>query len=197
LAEIHADLRLDPPAPLVIYTGRLHEAKGLLDAISAWPAVVASHPTARLWLVGDGPLRRELLEAVAVRGLGESIRLPGAFDNVEEMLDAADVFVLPSYVEGMSLALLEAMAAGLPVVASDIDANRTLVEHERHGLLVPPREPSRLAAAVRRLLERQELAQQLGESARRRVEAEFSLESAAARHLELFARLIAEKRDRA
>jgi glycosyltransferase involved in cell wall biosynthesis len=190
LAAIHSDLQLDPAAPLVLYTGRLHEAKGLADLVTAWATIAPSNPTARLWLVGDGPQRQELQETVAARGLSQSIRLPGVFDSVEEMLDAADAFVLPSYVEGMSLSLLEAMAAGLPVVASDIPGNRALVEHEVHGLLVPPQDPVRLAAALRRALSQHHLAQQLGRAARLRVEAEFSLPKTAEKHLELFQNLV-------
>jgi glycosyltransferase involved in cell wall biosynthesis len=193
LGEIHSDLQLDAPAPLVIYTGRLHEAKGLNDLLAAWSLIAPSHPTARLWLVGEGPQREDLMETIIARGLTMSVRLPGAFDNVEEMLDAADAFVLPSYVEGMSLSLLEAMAAGLPVIATDIPANRALVENKTTGLLVPPRDPAALAAALRRVLEHHELAQQLGQSARCRVAAEFSLETTAARHLELFEEVIGRR----
>lgn len=197
LAEIHSSLQLDPPAPLVVYTGRLHEAKGLSDLVAAWATIIPSHPTARLWLVGEGPQRSDLQSQIEARGLNQSIRLPGVFDNVEDMLEAADAFVLPSYVEGMSLAMLEAMAAGLAVVASDIPGNRTLVEHQTHGLLVPTHDPSRLADALRRVLEHPDLAQQLGCAARRRVEAEFSLEQTTRQHLELFAELIGKKSDTA
>jgi glycosyltransferase involved in cell wall biosynthesis len=193
LGDVHSDLQLDAPAPLVIYTGRLHEAKGLNDLLAAWGMVAPSHPTARLWLVGEGPQREELQETVQARGLSHSVRLPGAFDSVEEMLDAADAFVLPSYVEGMSLSLLEAMAAGLPVVASDIPANRALVEDKVSGLLVPARDPPALATALCRILDHHDVAQRLGAAGRSRVTAEFSLEGTARRHLELFERLIEQR----
>jgi glycosyltransferase involved in cell wall biosynthesis len=191
LGEIHSDLQLDAPAPLVIYTGRLHEAKGLNDLLAAWATLAPSHPTARLWLVGEGPQREELKENIQARGLSQSVRLPGAFDSVEEMLDAADAFVLPSYVEGMSLSLLEAMAAGLPVVASDIPANRAVVEDKVTGLIVQPREPAAITAALRRILEHPDMGRQLGQAARGRVAAEFSLEQTARQHLELFESLTA------
>jgi glycosyltransferase involved in cell wall biosynthesis len=193
LGEVHSDLQLDAPAPLVIYTGRLHQAKGLEDLVAAWGMVSPSHPTARLWLVGEGPQREQLQEIVQARGLSPSVRLPGAFDSVEEMLDAADAFVLPSYIEGLSLSLLEAMAAGLPVIASDIPAYRAVVEDKISGLLIAPRDPAALAAALRRILEHHDLAHQLGAAARARVTAEFSLERTAQRHRELFERLIGER----
>jgi glycosyltransferase involved in cell wall biosynthesis len=193
LGEIHSDLQLDPPAHLVLYTGRLHEAKGLHDLLAAWSTLAPSHPTARLWLVGEGPQREELNETIAARGLSQSVRLPGAFDSVEEMLDAADIFVLPSYIEGMSLSLLEAMAAGLPVIATDIPANRTLVDDKATGILVPPRDPPALTAALRRILEHHDLAHRFGQAARSRVAAEFSLEQTAQRHLELFQILMEQR----
>ena len=197
LAEANPELQLDAAAPLVVYTGRLHEGKGLYDLLEAWKMVVPSHPQGRLWLVGEGPQGAALCEAIGARGLAASIRLPGAFDTVEDVLEAADVFVLPSYAEGMSNSLLEAMAAGLPVIASDIPANAAVVEHERHGLLVPPRDPPRLAAALRRIVERPDAAAaQFGAAARRRVEEEFSLERVARRHLELFTEAIPRRRSR-
>ncbi len=194
LAGAQPDLQLDAAAPLVVYTGRLHEAKGLRDLLAAWAMVAPSYPQARLWLVGEGSERATLREIIDARGLASSVRLPGVFDTVEDVLEAADAFVLPSYVEGMSIALLEAMAAGLPVLASDIPANAALVEHERHGLLVPPRDPPLLAAALRRILQHSAQAQQLGAAARRRVEQAFSLHVAAERHLNLFAALVERKR---
>ena len=109
-----------------------------------------------------------------------------------EVLEAADVYVLPSREEGMSLALLEAMAAGIPVVASDIPGNRLLIDHDRHGLLAPLGSPEHLAAAINRLWDEPQLAERLRAAARERVAAEFSLRRMTAEHLRLFERLIAE-----
>jgi glycosyltransferase involved in cell wall biosynthesis len=177
-------------APLAIYAGRLHEAKGLADLVAAWEAIVARRPNARLCLAGEGPFRGALAEQIEVGGLEGRVVLAGAFDHVDELLAAADLFVLPSHQEGMSLALLEAMAAGLPIVATDIPGNRDLLSSGRHALLVPPRDPAALAAAIERLLDEPELGARLGAAARGRVAEEFSLAKCVDEHVALFERLV-------
>jgi glycosyltransferase involved in cell wall biosynthesis len=194
LAEADGVFALAPDAPLVVYTGRLHEMKGLDHLLSAWPAVLARHPGARLWLVGEGPFRPRLIEQIENLGLSTSVLLAGLYDDVEDFLLAADVFVLPSLEEGMSLALLEAMAAGLPVVASSIAANALLVEDGRQGRLVAPGDSAALAAALAGLLEQPDAAARLGSRARERVEARFSIARMVEAHLELFDRLLERRK---
>jgi len=191
------DPALNPPdwAPLAVYAGRLHEAKGLADLVAAWEAIVGRWPNARLCLAGEGPLRETLAEQIEVRGLDGRVVLAGTFDQVDELLAAADLFVLPSHQEGMSLALLEAMAAGLPIVATDIPGNRDLLAADRHALLVPPGDPAALAAAIGRLLDEPELAAELGAAARDRVAGEFSLAKCVQEHVALFERLLRAQDD--
>lgn len=189
LGEANWDLKCDTSAPVVVYTGRLHADKGLSDLVRAWPPIAARWPQARMWLIGDGPQREELFDLISDLGFRYQICLPGSFDEIEDVLAAADLFVLPSYSEGMSIALLEAMAAGLPVVASDIPGNRALVTHEQEGLLVPPHDAKSLSAAITRLLESPSLGVQLGAAARQRVAAKFSLEKMGREHLELITSL--------
>ena len=186
LAEANWDLKCDPEAPLAVYTGRLHPDKGLADLIRAWPDVAARWPQARLWFIGDGPQREELFKLISDLDFRYQICLPGSFDEIDDVLAAADLFVLPSYSEGMSISLLEAMAAGLPVVASDIPGNRALVTHAREGLLVPPRDIQGLSAAIRRVFESPAAGVQWGAAGRRRVAEHFSLEKMACKHLEIF-----------
>lgn len=190
LEEALPQLAIPKDAPLALYTGRLHHAKGLDDLVRAWATVVQQHPSARLWIAGEGEYASELEQQIRQCGLEDSVILAGAFDTVDELLAATDAFVLPSHEEGMSLSLLEAMAVALPVVATDIAGNRNLVDHEKQGLLVPPGEPEPLANAISRLFEDRELGRQLGRQARARVAAEFSLEIMARSHLELFKQLI-------
>lgn len=196
MAEANTDLQLPQGARLVVYTGRLHAGKGLFELIRAWRAVVARIPLARLWLIGEGPDRDELFETVLDQQVRASVMMPGAFDDVTDLLAAADLFVLPSYEEGMSLSLLEAMAAGVPVVATDIPGNRVLVTHQQHGLLVPRGDEQALATAIVKQLEQTRLARHYAQAARERVRAEYSLERTAQRHAELFDRLISGKRNR-
>ncbi|HEX7447036.1 MAG TPA: glycosyltransferase family 4 protein [Pirellulales bacterium] len=189
LAAAEPSLVHDTDAPLVVYTGRLHPMKGLEYLLGAWPEVLRRVSRARLWIVGDGPDRWRLMGLIETMGLSTSVRLVGPFDDVEEFLRAADVFVLPSLEEGMSLALLEAMAMGLPVVATAIPANEVLVDPEV-GRLAPTRDPSSLAAAIASLLTDRETAARLGRAGRARVAERFSLDKMVTEHLRLFERLV-------
>ena len=190
LGDANHDLRLEPNAKLAVYTGRLHRDKGLLDLINAWRPIAERWPSARLWLAGEGPQREELFRRISDLDLKYRICLPGAFDDTEEVLEAADMFILPSYSEGMSLSLLEAMAAGLPAIASDIAGNRALVADDQSGLLVPPRDVRALSLAVVRLIEQPALRAALGSRARQDVQEKYSLEKMGREHLELIRRCI-------
>jgi glycosyltransferase involved in cell wall biosynthesis len=194
LAQAHPLLAMSEDAPIAVYTGRLHPLKGLDNLIEAWSVVAARRPDARLWIVGDGPERAALWRQIADAGLDGRVVLAGSFDTVDEFLAAADLFVLPSLEEGMSMSLLEAMAAGLPVVASDIPGNRAIVQHEVEGLLTPPRDPDSLAMAIERILADREQADRLAAGARARVEREFAMPRMVEAHRELFDRLIADHR---
>lgn len=195
LAEADASLAIGESAPLVVYTGRLHAMKGLEYLVRAWPTVLARVPDARLWLVGDGPFRQEINELIGSLGLWGFVYLAGPFDDVEDFLRAADVFVLPSLEEGMSLAALEAMAGGLPVVATDIPANKAILEDNVTGRLVPPRDSDRLAAAILGLLEDGPAGEALGRAARQQASGRFSLDRTLDGHLQLFEQLLAARRD--
>ncbi|GAB6164826.1 glycosyltransferase [Thermostilla marina] len=183
-------LQIDPLDRLAVYTGRLHPAKGLATLVEAWRILDRRGRAPRLWLVGEGPMERELETAIDAAGLRERIVLAGTFDHVEDVLAAADLFVLPSREEGMSLSLLEAMASGLPVIAGDIPGNHALVAHERTGLLVPVDRPDDWAEAVYRVSADYVLARQLGEQARTKAR-EYSLKSVVDRHLAKFHELLA------
>jgi len=194
LAEVNYDLACDASDLVAVYTGRLHPAKGWCELLQACPLVLQRYPSARLWLVGEGPARDELFELILDLELRGKVLMPGCFDDVQDLLQAADAFVLPSHEEGMSLSLLEAMAAGLPVVATDIPGNRALVEPGVHGVLTPPRDAAQLARAILEVWDRPVWATLLGQAARQRVAASFSLEACVAKHLDHFDRWIAEKR---
>ncbi len=193
LAEANAALECPSDAPVAVYTGRLDEAKGLGELVAAWRQVVARWPNARLWLVGEGPFADDLKRRVEEANLSGRVVLPGVFADVAELLAAADLFVLPSWEEGMSVALLEAMAAALPAVASDVAGNRGLIDAGRNGLLAPVRDPRGLAAAMARLIDQPKLAASLGTAARRDVQQHYSIGRSVDRHLELFERLLGEK----
>ena len=180
-----ASLAGDPP--VVLSVGRLKEPKDfstLAQALARLDGV--PH---RALVAGDGPDRPALEEEIA--RLGVALELPGERDDVPELLAAVDVFVLSSRSEGMPISILEAMAAGLPVVASAVGGVPELVVDGETGVLVPPGDPDALAEALRRLLQDPELRRRLGAGGRERARDEFSLERFRREHLELYERLLA------
>jgi glycosyltransferase involved in cell wall biosynthesis len=193
LTDLNWELNCTESTPVIVYAGRLHPDKGLEDLVRAFRLVRKHFRHARLWLVGAGPDRGRLIDLAHKLDLRGKVVLPGPFSDTETVLAAADVFVLPSRQEGMSLALLEAMAAGLPVVASDIAGNRELIRHEEHGLVVPHGDTAALAQAILRLLEHRRFANTLAAEARRRVEQEFSITRCAREHIDLFSQMIAAR----
>jgi glycosyltransferase involved in cell wall biosynthesis len=174
--------------PLVLTPARLDAQKGHRVLLEA----AAEVPDACFLLAGDGP-EREGLEALARElGLEGRVRFLGRREDVPQLLAAADVFALPSLYEGSSLAVLEAMAAGIPVVSSAIGGTDELIEDGRSGLLVPPGEAEALAAALRRLLGDPELGRQLAARARERVEEDLTRERMAARVTGVYRELLGE-----
>jgi glycosyltransferase involved in cell wall biosynthesis len=184
-------------APVVVFVGRLAVEKGLHSLVEAWPQVRARHPCASLVLIGEGPERAALEARAKLRGLsvglGQAVYLPGSVSDATSMLREADLFILPSREEGMSIALLEAMALGMPLVASSIPGNCQLVRDFEHGRLVPPDDPGRLAAIILEQCSNLSRACAMGQAARRRVEQEFSIDIVAQRHIELFEELVAQR----
>jgi glycosyltransferase involved in cell wall biosynthesis len=179
-------------APRAAFVGRLAPEKGLDTLLDAWPAVRAAFPAARLSLLGEGPERPVLERQAARLGLSDAVELPGATDDPTAALRAADLFILPSREEGMSVALLEAMALGIPLVATSIPGNRRLVQDFKHGRLVPPDDPPALARAVVEQWTHFDRSFHLSRTARKRVQDEFSIRSVAREHMELFRKLRGE-----
>jgi glycosyltransferase involved in cell wall biosynthesis len=194
LATAHPALAVDDWVPLVVYTGRLHRHKAVKTLVAAWEPIAARWPNARLWLAGDGPARNATERQIEAMNLGGRVKTVGVFDTVDVLLAAADLLVFPALEAGTSMSLLEAMAAGLPIVASDIPGHRSLVTDNRHGLLVPPGDAAAMSAAIGRLFDVPDLAQRLGAAARERAAAEFSIARMADEHLTLFHDLISARR---
>jgi glycosyltransferase involved in cell wall biosynthesis len=157
---------LPKDGPLVGNVARLAPQKDQATLIEAARLV----PQARFAIVGDGELRAELER----RAAGLPIVFTGARDDVPDLLASFDVFAFPSLYEGLGLAVVEAQAAGVPVVATPVGGIRETVVDGETGLLVPARDPEALAAAIRRLLDDRPLARRLADEARRRVLERFS-----------------------
>jgi glycosyltransferase involved in cell wall biosynthesis len=189
-----ADARdaLGVPADALVIgcVGRLVELKNhrlLLDQV---PALAAMFPDVRVLLIGDGPMRASLEDRARVLGIEAHVRFTGARDDVGRLLPALDVFALPSRTEGLSIALLEACAAALPVLASDVGGNPEIVRHGRTGLLFPSDDGAALRAALVQLLADRQLRASLGSAARAWVVHSASIDAMRASYDELYAEAI-------
>lgn len=154
--------------PVIGNVARLVPQKGQRTIVEAAPLILERHPRARFVLVGDGESRAELKQAVAADGLSDRFRFLGERDDVPGLLASFDVFVLPSRFEGLCYAVIEAQAAGVPVVATPVGGVRENVRDGETGIVVPPDEPAALAAAVNRLLDDPAEARRLADAARDR-----------------------------
>lgn len=180
-----------PPGTWVIGTvGRLEKVKDQLNLVRAFIRLTESAPDAcqrlRLVLVGEGSLRTELESLLDSAGLRDVAWLPGARDDVPELLRALDLFVLPSQAEGISNTILEAMACGLPVVATAVGGNVELVVDGETGRLVAANNPEALAAAMREFVEHPERMRACGAAGRQRVEERFSMEAMVTAYLKVY-----------
>ncbi|HEY9367003.1 MAG TPA: glycosyltransferase [Streptomyces sp.] len=173
--------------PTVVCVGRLCRQKGQDVLLRAWPEVLDHVPGARLVLVGDGPDEQRLRAAAPA-----SVRFAGAVDDIAPWYREADLVVLPSRWEGMALAPLEAMAAGRPVVVTDVDgARESLPPGHASRCLVPPEDPAALAAAVGRLLGGPEPRRTLGREAREHVLSTFDVRRTGAAIADVYRELTA------
>lgn len=184
--KTRAGLGIAPGERVVAVVATFKEQKGHRYLIEAAAALAPDYPEARYLLIGDGELRADLEQRIAAAGPACQFRLLGLRPDVPDLLAAADLFVLPSLWEGLPMALVEAMAAGLPVVATDVSGTRGVMVDGETGLLAPPGDAAALARAIGALLDDPARAAAMGAAARRRVETQFSARKQAADHLALF-----------
>ena len=185
---VRKELGVDRDAPLVGVVGRLETQKGHVYLLDAWPDVVRAHPGARLLVVGDGSLREALVTQALRRGVADSVIFTGFRADVERILAAIDVLALPSLHEGMPLTVIEAAAAGRPVVATAVDGTPEVVRNGETGYLVPPAEPRPLARALLALLNDPDLATGMGREGYRWARERFDVNG----HVEATARVYRE-----
>jgi glycosyltransferase involved in cell wall biosynthesis len=165
-----------PRLRTITVVANLRAEKGHDVLIDAAPDVLRRFPDARFEIVGDGPQRAALVDRARARGVDAAFTFRGHCDDVPGCLREADVFVLPSRSEAFPNALVEAMAAGLPVVASAAGGIRELVDHDRTGILVPAGDPAALAAAICRLVSEPDTAARYGAAARDEALARFDFD---------------------
>jgi len=188
--HVRQELGFDPEARLLITVGTLKREKGHRYLLEAGTEIVCQHPDTYFMFVGDGKLQSELRAQADAYGLSGRVRFLGTRQDVDQLLAVSDIFVLPSLWEGMSMALLEAMAAAKPIVATAVSGTRQVVIHDETGLLVPAGDASGLTQAVVTLLSEPARARAMGEAARQRVKEHFSMEKQAAEYLALYGQVM-------
>lgn len=172
---VRADFGIADGVPVVGTVGRLTPQKGHRFLIEAFARLARDFPTALLLVVGDGPLREDLERYAGHLGITGRVIFAGSRRDIPRLLGAMDIFIFPSLWEGMPNALIEAMAAGKAVVTTDFSSARELVGSGDLGMVIPAQDSAAIARAVTALLRDRPRAEHLGEAARRRICADFSI----------------------
>jgi glycosyltransferase involved in cell wall biosynthesis len=184
--RIRAELGLTPQQRVFAVVATFKKQKGHRFLIEAAANLIKKFPQICLLFIGDGELREELEIQTKSLGLDEHIRFLGLRSDVPLLLKASDYFVLPSLWEGLPVALIEAMASGLPVIATQVSGTKEVMLHNQTGLLVPPGEVEPLRKAMLYFLLHPDQAREIGSAARRRVIENFSGEQQANAYLSIY-----------
>jgi len=179
-----------PPLPIVVYSGRLESGKGLAELFKAWQFVARVGQGSFLLVLGDGSEKNNLINLAKELKITDSIRFTGHVDNVNEYLQISNGFVFPSNAEGLSNALLEAMATELPIVATRIGGTEEAIEDKKNGVLIEPGNVDELAKGITALLSQPELAHRLGEEARRTIEENYSIGIIGEKYLKVYEEMV-------
>ena len=182
--------------PLIVTVGNIRRVKGHDVLAQAAAIVLQSFPEARFSIAGEvleQDYFGELQELIGKLGLSGKLHFPGNVTDLYSYLSAADIFVLPSRSEGFSNALIEAMAAGLPAVATDVGGNAEAISEGVNGFLVPPEDPEQLAEAIMKLIANPQLAKNMGQSGRSTVLDRFSTESMMRKTVDVYGQLLSRK----
>lgn len=186
-AALAAELGWPHDSRIIGTVGRLHPVKDQPRLLHALHVLRAQVPQAALAVVGDGQMRAALQDEAGRLGLQDAVRFLGDRDDVPRLLAGMEAFALPSLSEGYSVALLEACATGLPIVATDVGGNREIVHDGRNGRLVPSADTGALASALAEVLQDRELAERMGKAGREWIVAEGSFRTMASRYQRLYA----------
>lgn len=190
--HLREELGLEPGAPVVGCVAHFAWHKALEYLVDAAPLIAEDIPGSRVVIVGEGSLEEEIKDRAAESGADRHITFTGFRKDVPELLDMFDVFVMPSVMEGLCTSILDALAMRKPVVASQVGGIPEIIEDGVTGLLIPPRDPAALAAAVARVLGDPELARKLAERGRKKVEDAFSTDAMVEGNIGVYERLLAE-----
>lgn len=172
---IQSELGLADSSPVLLNVGRLQTVKGQIHLVRMMPSVLEKWANAHLLIVGEGPERKNIEDAISAEKMGDHITLLGQRADVPQLLNSSDVFVFPSLNEALGLSVIEAMATGLPVVAADFGGLRELVRNGETGLLVTPADPEALAKGVLAVLDSPEMGRAYGARGQQVVMDEFDV----------------------
>lgn len=188
------EFNIPPDCKIVGTVSRLDGVKDLLNMIRAFQIVNKKIPNSKLMLVGEGPMRESLTDYIDNNKLQEKVIITGQRGDVPAMLNLFDIFVLSSLSEGTSMSLLEAMAAELPSVVTNVGGNPAIIRHGEHGLLVEPRDTEALAAAILEILTDRDKYEKFGRNSLERVKKHYSIEKMVATYTDLYLQLLRKKR---
>jgi glycosyltransferase involved in cell wall biosynthesis len=181
--------------PVIGMIARLSDVKGHVYLIDAMAEVKKSYPDVKCLLLGDGPLEEALKDRAASRGVGDVVFFYPVVNRTAEVLGLFDIFVVPSVSEGLGLSAMEAMAAGLPVVASSVGGLLDLIKDGETGRLVPSKDPTALAGAIKDLLADRVAASRMGERAQAFIAANFSVEKMVAGTVGVYEKVVGKSRE--
>lgn len=191
--EFRREAQMGADDLVLISVGRLVYQKAHEVLVACMPEVLKEFPNAKAMIFGEGPLRMGLQSQVERLGLSNSISLPGRSDHIVQYLASADIFILPSRWEGLPIALLEAMSAGLPCIATKVEGVDEVLVEGVHGLFVPVEDSSALAQAILQLLRAPEVRARMGAAARLRVSTSYTVDRMCEKYLELMLSYLNEK----
>jgi len=174
----------------ITYIGRLDSYKGIDYLLNGFKHLLSEVDDVRLTIIGNGPDEIILKNMAKDLAIQDRVTFKGREEDILSEFYDTDIFVLPSLSEGMSNVILEAMACGLPVVATSVGGNGDLIRDRYNGILIPPRDSIRLSAVLLELLEDEELAQRLGKEARKTVEENYSMGHIIDKYIKLYERLL-------
>lgn len=206
--KFHSSERARDPLPMdgfagthtvVIGTvGRMEQVKDQMTLARAFAQLIRERPELRrrlrLVMIGDGRLRTAVVEYLREQGLADAAWLPGQRNDTAELLRTFDVFVLPSLAEGISNTILEAMASGRPVIATNVGGNGELVEHDNTGMLVPRDDPGAMSAALLHYIDNPDLRRTHGINGRIRAETCFSIDGMVDRYMQVYDSVLSPRR---
>ena len=192
-AAIRAELNLAPDAPIVGVIARLAPVKSLKTALQCAALLGQTRPDVHFVFVGEGPSRARLEELARALKIAHRVHFLGLRRDIARLNWSFDCVLLTSLQEGTPISIIESLAASRPVVSTDVGGVKRLIEDQKTGLLIPPRDPRAAAAAIARVLNEPQLARNWGECGRERVQREWSLERMLDQHRALYREVLAEK----